>query len=132
MKSYLIIAGLVLTIASPALAGDDPSIKGKQRESIKKAMSDHIEGVSIDEHYTVYDVVNGELKKLKLKELHEGIVKKGDYFVSCADFVDPQGTLYDIDFLVGAKDDSYLVVLNVIHAVDGKKRKYHVEDEGAQ
>ena len=41
---------------------------------------------------------------LKLKKLHDGIVKKGDYYVSCADFEDANGNLVDMDFFVLTRD----------------------------
>ena len=126
-KLNVLIALLTIGLAQMVFAGDDPSIKGQQRLDIKTAMGVHIQDNAINGKYVIFDARNGNLKKLSLKELHQGVVKKGDFYVSCADFVDAKGKLYDLDFLVAKKGDQYRVVQSLVHAVDGNKRKYHVE-----
>ncbi len=131
--SNLITAALfVAATATAGLAGDDPSIKGKTRTSIQKAMNEHIEHNTVKDSYVIYDAVAGELKKLGFEALHKGIVKKGDFYVSCADFVDPQGKKYDIDFLVAQKKDSFRVLQALVHSIDGDKRAYHLEEKKAE
>lgn len=110
------------------MAGNDPSIKGQQRTEITSSMNLHISNNTVSGKYIVYDTKVGELKRLKFKKLHSGIVKKGDFFVSCADFEDKNGKLYDMDFLVSPLDNGkYGVIQSLVHAIDGKKRKYHIE-----
>jgi hypothetical protein len=121
----LIIVGITTT----GFAGNDPSIKGQMRTGIQAAMNEHIKHNKVDMQYAIYDSVKGELKWLTLDKLHEGIVKKGDFYVSCADFVDAQGKKYDIDFLVVQETGTYRVLEAVVHAEDGKKRKYHLENK---
>ena len=118
---------LVLGIVTAGFAADDPSIKGQMRAGIQAAMSEHVKHNSVDGRYAIYDATKGELKWLSLDKLHEGIVKKGDFYVSCADFVDQQGKEYDVDFLVIQEGRSYQVLESVVHAEGGKKRKYHLE-----
>jgi hypothetical protein len=130
MRWYLLLVIIIAVgFVTPAIAGDDPSIKGEKRKQIQKAMLEHVQVTTIDGKYVIFDAVVGDLKKLKFKEVHKGIVKKGDFYVSCADFVDARGTLYDVDFLVSEKDDSYRVLQALVHAVSGIKRKYHLEEE---
>ena len=123
----MIVMLMMLHISTLSWAGDDPSIKGQQRVDIKAAMNAHISSNTVNNQYVIYDAVSGELKRLALKELHSGIVKKGDFYVSCADFTDAGGKLYDLDFLVVQKGGQYQVIQGLVHAADGKKRKYHVE-----
>jgi hypothetical protein len=120
---------LILTFVTTAvMAGNDPSIKGQQRTTIKSSMQNHISNSLIKGEYVIFDAKVGQIKRLRLKELHQGIVKKGDFYVSCADFVDAKGLLYDLDFLVTARDNGkYEVIQSLVHAVDGDKRSYHVE-----
>ena len=119
---------LLLMTTGSVLAGDDPSIKGQQRSDITSSMNLHISNNTISGKYVVYDTVVGELKRLKFKKLHAGIVKKGSFFVSCADFEDKNGKLYDMDFLVSPLDNGkYRVIQSLVHAIDGNKRKYHIE-----
>ena len=121
---------LIIVVASTnlaAFAGDDPSIQGSLREDIKTAMQDLIERNTVNEVYRIYDPIRGKLLQLTLVKLHDGIVKKGDYFVSCADFQDAAGNLVDLDFLVIQNGKNLIATQAVIHKADGKKRKYHLE-----
>ncbi|MEQ9618959.1 MAG: hypothetical protein RIG61_07265 [Deltaproteobacteria bacterium] len=121
----LFITGLVM----PAAAADDPNISGDLRENIHSAMSSHVESNTYDGDYIIYDAVEGKLLELEFKDLHSGIVKKGNFYVSCADFTDDDGTLYDIDFLVVEKQGQLKVIEALVHSVSGKKRQYQVEED---
>lgn len=124
-----IILVVVMALTSlPALAGDDSSIQGKLREEIKMAMRHLIERNTVNDVYRLYDPIKGKLLQLQLVKLHEGIVKKGDYFVSCADFKDASGHLVDLDFLVLQDGKKMIATQAIIHKADGKKREYHLED----
>lgn len=118
-----------LMFTASALAADDPSIKGDLRQNIQTSMNEYIDHQSIDGSLYVYDAVAGKLLALKLDELHEGIVKKGDFYVSCADFKDQQGRKIDIDFMVREKGGKLITTQALVHSVDGKKRKYHLESK---
>ncbi len=119
---------MFLTLSLAAYAADDPSIQGKPRTGSQAAMTKHIDANTFDGKYVIYDAVDGKLLKLDFKELHAGLVKKGDFYVSCADFADTQGNKYDLDFLVGEKNGDYFVVQALVHKVNDNKRKYHVEN----
>jgi len=125
MTPYLL--ALSLLTAPVANAADDPSIKGDLRTNIQATMDTFIKRQTIDGTLRLYDPVADELIKVKLKKLHPGIVKKGDFFVSCADFVDSKGGKYDLDFLVVPAGDKLITTQAIVHSVDGKKRKYHLE-----
>ncbi len=122
-----LLLGLSLLTAPVANAADDPSIKGDLRTNIQATMDTFIKHQTIDGTLRLYDPVADELIKVKLKKLHPGIVKKGDFFVSCADFVDSKGRKYDLDFLVVPAGDKLITTQAIVHSVDGKKRKYHLE-----
>ncbi len=125
-----LIALAVLTFfASSAFAADDPSIKGEIREHLETAMLEHVEIATIGDHYLIYDPVAGALKKLEFKKLHKGVVKKGPFYISCADFVDGDGRAYDLDFFVAKKGDKLHVLQALVHSIDGEKRAYHLETE---
>ncbi len=130
MRMYKVIAAALLIsgLTTVAFAGDDPSIKAKVRTDIQAAMEDHIKHNTIGDHYMIYDAVDGKMRKLTFEKLHKGIVKKSDFYVSCADFVDAGGEKVDIDFFVVDKDGSYSVLQGLVHKVDGTKRPYHLED----
>jgi len=122
-----LLLALSLLTAPVVNAADDPSIKGDLRTNIQATMDTFIKHQTIDGTLRLYDPVADELIKVKLKKLHPGIVKKGDFFVSCADFVDSKGRKYDLDFLVVPAGDKLITTQAIVHSVDGKKRKYHLE-----
>jgi hypothetical protein len=125
-KSWLaIVLGIFLSTA--VWAGNDPSIKGNLRSNIQSSMNDFIKHQSIDGSMYVFDAAKGSLLKLKLDKLHSGIVKKGDFYVSCADFKDQQGRKIDIDFLVRPDASKFITTQALVHSVNGNKRKYHLE-----
>lgn len=113
--------------SSLALAGNDPSIKGGLRTNVQLSMQSYIEHNTIDGTMYVYDAVKGEMLQLRLEKLHDGIVKKGDFYVSCADFTDQHARKIDIDFLVRPNGTILTTTQAVVHSVADKKRKYHLE-----
>lgn len=127
MKSMIGIL-VLLAFTLTAFAADDPSIKGDRRSAIQAAMQAHIDHNTVDGHYILYDAVTDDLLKLKLAKLHHGIVKKADYYVSCADFHDADGTFFDLDFLVVEEDGKFRTLQGVVHKVGKVKRAYHLED----
>lgn len=129
MRSVPIIAlAIVLVFSAISFGADDPSITGDTRKGIQAVMKSHIDENSVGGRYVIYDAVTGELKKLKFDRVHKGIVKKADFYVSCADFVDDQGNKYDLDLLVVKKDGDFQAMETIVHSINGKKRKYHLED----
>ena len=126
----LLGAALIISFAFTgilAFAANDPSIKGELRERIKGSMMDFIDTRMIDDTFFIYDALEGKLLNLKFDKLHDGIIKKGNMYVSCADFFDGNGKKVDLDFLVMKDGDRLKTVQAVVHSVDGKKRKYHLE-----
>ncbi len=126
MKILILIPLMLVSLFS--LAANDPSINGELRQNIQQAMSNHIKTNKINEKYALYDEKKGKVLKLQLAQLHEGIVSKGDYYVSCADFTDDNGQTVDVDFMVSGTGNELSVYQAIIHKDDDGKRKYHLED----
>ena len=122
------VISLSIMLTSPiAFAADDPSIKGAIRDKIKTSMMAYIETRMVNDTFFIFDAPEGRMLNLKFDKLHEGIVKKGNFYVSCADFFDKNGKKIDLDFLVVKDGDQLKTIQAVVHAVDGKKRKYQLE-----
>ena len=117
-----------LLVAPLAHAADDPSIQGQLRTDIQAAMQELIENASHEGTYRHYDAVAGDLLHLQEPNLHAGIVKKGDYYVSCADFTDQNGRKIDVDFLVLDFSGEIRAVQGIVHKINGEKRPYDLED----
>ena len=128
-SGLLLASALCLSLASSVLAADDPSIKGELRIRIQSAMSDYVEAQTVNGVVRLYDPVEGKLLRLKFEGLHSGIVEKGDFYVSCADFVDQTGRKIDVDFLVVPDGKTLHATQGIVHAVDGDKRAYHLESK---
>ncbi len=127
MKSITVTL-VLLAFTLTAFAANDPSIKGEKRRAIQAAMQEHIGQNTVNGHYILYDTITDDVLKLKLAKLHDGIVKKADYYVSCADFHDRDGTYFDLDFMVIEKDGKFRALQGIVHKVGDVKRKYHLED----
>ena len=125
-KTIISISLLTLSISS-AWAGNDKSIKGDLRSNIQYSMNQFINNNSVNGNLFLYDNVKGKMLKMKLDNLHSGIVKKGNFYVSCADFVDQNNRKIDIDFMVIKNGNSLITTQALVHSVDGNKRKYHLE-----
>lgn len=127
MKSIMIIL-VLLAFPLTTFAANDPNIKGEKRRAIQAAMQEHIGQNTVNGHYILYDTITDDVLKLKLAKLHDGIVKKADYYISCADFHDRDGTYFDLDFMVIEKDGKFRALQGIVHKVGDVKRKYHLED----
>jgi hypothetical protein len=132
MRFTVKITAIFFALSMAASAGDDPSIKDPLRKGIQQAMSEHIDGNTIKSRYPIYDAVDGKLLRLEFKGLHKGIVKKAEFYVSCADFVDPAGRKYDLDFLVVDDAGKLKATQGIVHSIDGVKRKYHLEQSATE
>jgi len=74
----------------------------------------------------MFDPETRSLKQLKFTKFHDSVEIKGRtnaYFVSCADFVAEDGTLYDLDFFVSK---NYGVVSTIVHSKNGVHTDYDI------
>ncbi len=123
------VSGISLFLLSAtAMAANDPSIKGDVRTNVQQAMNELIQQRTVGGHFKFYDAITNKVHDLKLVELHDGIVKKGGFYVSCADFVDAKGNAIDMDFMVIPSGNKMIATQAILHKIDGKKRKYHLEN----
>ncbi len=84
-------------------------------------------------YFLIYDRQEEEPLVLTLKDVHEdrlATIGNGTYF-ACADFVTPDGKLYDLDiFMKGTNKDNMEVTDITIHKAGGKERYTWFEDKG--
>ncbi len=119
---------LVLTISSVVGATEQPSITGQLRTHIQDTMQQYIANQSVDGKLFVYDAVKNKLLELTFKRLHAGVAKKGDFYVSCADFIDQDGAKVDLDFMVRPSGEAFIATQAIVHSIEGLQRAYHVSD----
>ena len=96
---------------------------------MQKVMAKHIQErteLNGNGKYPMFDLDSRSLVQLKFKDFHDSVEIRGrttPYFVSCADFVAPDGAMYDIDFFISTK---YGVVSVLVQAKNGVKSKYDI------
>lgn len=130
LSLFLAAFALLLTLtALPVLAADDPSIQGDLRQNIQESMRDFIDRQLIDGKFYVYDPLTDDVLALQKPNLHDGIVKKGSFYISCADFIDAGGHSVDLDFMVADQGGAMRTLQAIVHKIDGKKRPYDLENE---
>ena len=126
--STLALSLLLFLFASMAWA-EHPGISTTHRDAMQKVMAKHIQErteLNGNGKYPMFDPDSRSLVQLEFEEFHDSVEIRGrttPYFVSCADFVAPDGTMYDIDFFISTK---YGVVSSLVHAKDGVKSKYDI------
>ncbi len=107
----------------------DSGIVESHRDAIQTAMANHIKNVSEKNGngmFPIFDPGQKTVVQLKFDRLHDFVVIRGKdypYFISCADFTDKKGIIYDLDFLVSKNHE---VVAVLIHAINNKKTKYDI------
>lgn len=128
LRTLAFLLASIAFLAPAVFAADDPSIRGELRTDIQDAMKDYLADQMLEGTFRLYDPVEGKLLRLEAPRVHAGIVKKGDYYVSCADFTDQDGRSIDVDFLVLDFGHEIRAVQGLVHKVDGEKRPYHLEN----
>ncbi|NIO09056.1 MAG: hypothetical protein GTO40_13980 [Deltaproteobacteria bacterium] len=122
----ILTLGLILPLGNSAFAGNDPTIKGQLRADIQKAMQGYVAQRTVDGAFLLYDPVTDEVLRLTSAGIHKGIVKEGDFYVSCAGFKDQHGRDIDVDIMVIADDDNLRASQAFVHTVGGVKRVYNL------
>ena len=127
MKYSAFALGLILCLVTSLAWAEHPGVATEHRDALQNAMSEHIlelTELNGNGSYPAFDPETRSMVQLEFKKFHDSVEIKGrknPYFVSCADFVAEDGTLYDIDFFVSR---NYGVVAALVHSKNGKKSPY--------
>jgi hypothetical protein len=129
MKYSTLTLSLLFFLLTSMAWAEHLGIATTHRDAIQKAMGKQIEKLTDlngNGKFPMYDPETRSLVQLEFKAFHDSVEIKGrkyPYFVSCADFVAPDGTLYDLDFFVSK---NYDVVATLVHAKNGIHTAYDV------
>ena len=121
----LCAAGLML-MAVAVSAGDDPSIRGTLRPQIWETIDDYLVTLMPDATMRLYDPIENRVLRLEFMTAHEGIVRKGDFYVGSAGFVDQDGRKIDVDLLVLQTEKPMQVKQAIVHKIDGVERQINL------
>lgn len=85
------------------------------RTKLQAAMERHVDRQTIDGVYPYLDTKTGGIKFLHPVTAHPMILRMGDEFVLCYDFMDKQNRKVEIDYYLVAKGDGYVVFHTAIN-----------------
>jgi hypothetical protein len=77
--------------------------------SLQAAMQRHIDRTAIDGAYLHLNGATGEIRRLYPVAAHPAIMRVGEYFVLCADFLDEAGEKVNVDFYLAPRGSEYVV-----------------------
>jgi hypothetical protein len=111
-KNYLIVVTILFLVIFAGYIGQAGEI---DKKVVQGAMHNFIRG-KLSGLGGVNDIkgVNAEFDYL-----HKGVKKRGDLFVSCADFKS-RTDVYDIDYYVREINGQFFVVKEIFHKKNGK------------
>ena len=105
------------------------------KDNLAMAIRNHIavETAKNGGFYLAVDDRSGDTLKLNLKKVHDDkLAALGDQtYFACADFVTPDGKIYDLDvFMVGASVNDLKPMEATVHTEEGVERYTWLEVEG--
>ncbi len=125
------LVGLLL-LSGCATSGAKARVHGRSGDTntqIQAAMVDFIKNRTTDGVYHYYDPVESRMLHLKYDYLHAGVKRTGDFYVSCADFMDQDKRTLDVDIFVIDDGEEFRVTQALLHKVDGAKRDYDLTND---
>jgi len=117
-----LFTALLMLMVVAGRAADDPTIRGTLRPQIWSTMDDYIVSQTGDGIMRLYDPIEDRVLLMEFRGINDGIVREGDFFVSCADFVDQDGRKLDVDLLVLQSGENLKVTQAIVHKIQGAER----------
>lgn len=106
---YLLPATLlVMTILTCTQANAD-EINLETRLQLQLALKNHIDAVTVDGVYEHFNVEQGQIEKLRLKNLHPVIFATENKYMMCADFFDTNGNDVLLDYIVSSSENGFQI-----------------------
>jgi hypothetical protein len=99
----LAIAGLFVVTAQAATLDAGTLVE------LQLTLKNHIDAGTVDGVYEHFNVEEGQLKELTLKNLHPKIFSKGNKYLMCADFLDADGNDVLLDYIVSKSESGFRV-----------------------
>ncbi len=93
----------LLLLSGCATSGAKARVHGRSGDTntqIQTAMVDYIKNRTTDGVYHYYDPVESRMLHLRYDYLHAGVKRTGDFYVSCANFMDQDKRTLDVDIFV--------------------------------
>ncbi len=107
---YYLLPAILLII--PILACNQAradEIDLETRIQLQLALKNHIDSVTVEGVYEHFNVEQGQIEKLGLKNLHPVIFVKENKYMMCADFFDTNGNDVLIDYIVSSSANGFQI-----------------------
>lgn len=128
MRTLFLLAGItfILFTGFSGVAQAEPS-----PEMLRQAIRNYIASQeNLQGAFGILDERTGELRRLKLAQVHERVGKTGDYYYSCTDMNDVKsGDVLDLDFDIADENGKLHVVDIRIHKDNGNPRYTYDEND---
>ena len=126
ISASLCVVGLMLMAVAVSTA-DDPSIRVRLRSQVWVTTDDYLLSQMPDGGtMRLYDPIENRVLQLEIVTPHDGIDRKGDFYVRCVDFIDQHGRKIDVDFLVLQNGQPMQVTQAIVHKIDGVGRRINL------
>lgn len=116
VRVFFAIVPLILAACGGAAeeAGEVPPTVA---EDVKSTVVERIQ--AYNDTIPIAHPETGERVELVFDHVHEEVAATpGGRYVACVDFLDPDGTVWDVDYYVGEQDGGYAVEDVLIHTID--------------
>jgi len=79
------------------------------RVELQLALKNHVDAGSVDGVYEHFNVEQGQIEKLTLKNLHPVIFSADNKYMMCADFLDARGDDVLLDYIVSRSGNGFRI-----------------------
>lgn len=106
-----------LLFVSAVLSGNRAhaaEIELETRTKLQLALKQYIDAGTVDGMYKHFNVEQGRVEKLRLKNLHPVIFAIDGKYMMCADFLNATGDAVMLDYIVGASTNGFRIEQEII------------------
>jgi hypothetical protein len=109
MHAFRLIAALFAAAQIFVLSSTAQALSLQEKATLQAAMQHHVERQSINGVFHLMDTKTGDVVPLHPVKAHPKIMRMGENFVLCFDFLNAEGKKVDIDFYMARKGNTYVV-----------------------
>ena len=104
--AFVVVSAAVLSVSLPMRA---LALGLGEKATLQAAMQQHIDENLIDGAYLHLNFETGSVQELYPTASHPMILRMGQYFVLCSEFIRGDGGHYNVDFYLAPRGDGYRV-----------------------
>lgn len=106
---YLLPAILLVMTTLASTQANADAIDLETRIQLQLALKNHIDAVTAEGVYEHFNIEQGQIEKLRLKNLHPVIFVTENKYMMCADFFDTNGNDVLLDYIVSSSANGFRI-----------------------